>query len=192
LPELARYFPSEPNLIETVRTVADFLADSQDPLGGWRYPHPRSSTLLLSQAMEHAWQLLQADKLLGRQPKHLDAIERVLRQRILVWKKTGRMLGSLSGWEKNPSKNGAGQDIYSLYKRPEDRDASRDYTEGQIGLGSSPPEGIVYFPEVLAYYLKCRPVSRLLEAPKPDEPLGMVLARLTEKNSDKIGLQRPR
>ena len=65
LPELARVAPDEPKLRDTVRAVADFLSDSQDPLGGWRYPHPRSSGLILGQAMEHAWQIVQAARLLG-------------------------------------------------------------------------------------------------------------------------------
>lgn len=65
LPELARYAPDEPKLRDVVQAVADFLAESQDPIGGWRYPHPRSSGVSMSQAIEHAWQLVQADKLLG-------------------------------------------------------------------------------------------------------------------------------
>ena len=68
-------------------------------VGGWRYPHPRSSYVILSQAMEHAWQLVQADRFLGPQEHHLDAIERVLRQRLHVWQKTGRCLNGLGGWE---------------------------------------------------------------------------------------------
>ena len=44
-PRLARFFPEEPRLREMVTAVAEFLADSQDRLGGWRYPHPQSSRL---------------------------------------------------------------------------------------------------------------------------------------------------
>jgi hypothetical protein len=178
LPELAQYAPDEPKLRDVIQAVADFLADSQDPLGGWRYPHPRSSQLILSQAMEHAWQLVQADRFLGLQERHLDAIERVLRQRIHGWLKTGKCLEGLSPWEVATGKVRSGAELYDLYARPEDRDVSRDYAEGSIGLGSSPPEGLVYFPEVLAYYLEHRPASRLLAEPEPDEPLGIVLARL--------------
>ena len=32
-----------PKVRDMVRAVADFMAGSQDPVGGWRYPHPRSS-----------------------------------------------------------------------------------------------------------------------------------------------------
>ena len=71
LPALAKHVPDEPKLRDVIRAVADFLAASQDPLGGWRYPHPRSSHLSLAQAMEHAWQLVQADRFLGAQERHL-------------------------------------------------------------------------------------------------------------------------
>src|SRR5207247_7623534 len=55
LPDLARYAPQEPKLRAVVQAVADFMAASQDPVGGWRYPHPRSSSVIMSQAIEHAW-----------------------------------------------------------------------------------------------------------------------------------------
>jgi hypothetical protein len=178
LPELIRYAPDEPKLKDVVKAVADFLADSQDPLGGWRYPHPRSSGLILSQGVEHAWQIVQADRALGVQEKHLDAIEKVLRQRILGWQKTGKMFAGLGGWEYAVGKVQPGDDLQTLYAHPEDRDFTKDYTDGSVGFGGGSPEGIVYFPEVLEFYLEHRPASRLLEAPKPDEPLGKVLARV--------------
>jgi hypothetical protein len=181
LPELARLAPDEPKLREVVRAVADFLAESQDAVGGWRYPHPRSSSVTLSQAMEHAWQLAQADKLLGPQEKHLDAIERVLRQRLLGWRKTGSILSGLTGWEWATGKVKQGREMVSLYQRPADRDFTRDYAEGQLTFGSAPPEGIVYLPEVLAFYLRHRPLSRLTAEVALDEPLGKVLAQIADK-----------
>lgn len=178
LPEMIRYAPKEPKLTDVVTAVADFMADSQDPLGGWRYPHPRSSHMILSQAIEHAWQFVQADRALGVQERHLDAIERVLRQRILGWRKTGMMFAGLSSWEKATGAAKPEDDLHDLYKSPEDRDGSKDYTDGGVGFGGSAPEGIVYFSEVLEFYLKHRPASRLLETPDPDTPLGLVLARV--------------
>jgi len=71
--------------------------------------------------------------------------------------------------------------LKQLYHKPEDRDFGRDYREGEPGFGSCPPEGLVYFPEVLAFYLQHRPASRLLAPPKPDEPLGQVLARVKKE-----------
>jgi hypothetical protein len=69
------------------------------------------------------------------------------------------------------------QELYRLYRKPGDRDATRDYRESAVSFGSAPPEGIVYFEEVLGYYLQHRAVARLLAEPKPDEPLGLILAR---------------
>jgi hypothetical protein len=178
LPQLAALAPDEPRLREVIQAVADFLADSQDPLGGWRYPHPRSSYLILSQALEHAWQLVQADRLLGPQEKHLDAIERVLRQRIVGWRQTGKIFSGLSGWELATGKFKERAEIYRAYTSPEERDFTRDYREGGVSFGSSPPEGLVYFPEVLSYYLQHRPASRLLASPQAKEPLGEVLPRM--------------
>jgi hypothetical protein len=178
LPALARHTPDEPRLRETIRAVADFMASSQDPVGGWRYPHPASSRVLLSQAIEHAWQITQAARLLGPDDRYLDAIERVLRQRYHGWRRTGRVLSGLSGWETAAGGVTSAPDMYKLYAKPADRDRRRDYTEGECSSGSCPPEGLVYFPEVLAYYLEHRPESRLLAPPAADEPLGQLLKRL--------------
>jgi hypothetical protein len=180
LPDLALAEPAEPRLTDVVRAVADFLAASQDPLGAWRYPHPQSSRIILSQAMEHAWQLVQAGRRLGPREAHLDAIERVLRQRLHGWERTGKILSGLSGWEFATGSAKSSDDLYRMYAKPADRDAARDYTEGLPDAGSSPPEGIVYCSEVLAYYLKHRPADGLLRPPGADEPLGKVLARLPE------------
>jgi hypothetical protein len=152
-----------------------------DPSGGWRYPHPRSSSVILGQAIEHAWQLTQAARALGPEPQWLDAIQTVLRARILGWQRTGLILGGLEGWETSTGKVKDRAEIYRLYRKPADRDTSRDYRDGRLGYGGAPPEGLVYFREVLAYYLQHRDSSRLLAPPKPDEPLGLMLARSPEK-----------
>jgi len=177
LPELSPCAPDEPKLRDVVRAVANFLAESQDPVGGWRYPHPRSSAVILSQALEHAWQITQAARLLGPDEKLLDAIEATLRQRIQGWRRTGQIFSGLNGWEITTGKVKDRMELYDLYKKPGDRDASRDYTEGRASLGGAPPEGIVYFTEVLEYFLQHRPAARLLAEPKPESPLGQVLER---------------
>jgi hypothetical protein len=181
LPELLQYAPNEPDLKETVRAVADFLARTVDPAGGWRYPHPNSSLVSVSTGMENAWQLTQAARALGPDAKWLDAMEIVLRARIHGWQRTGKVFNGLQGWEYNTGKATSAKEIYELYKKPADRDASRDYREGRAGFGGAPPEGIVYFEEVLGFYLQHRPAARLLAEPKPDEPLGQILARSPEK-----------
>lgn len=45
----SHYTPDEPQLRDVVKAVASFVAESQDPVGGWRYPHPRSSAIIMSQ-----------------------------------------------------------------------------------------------------------------------------------------------
>jgi hypothetical protein len=178
LPELVPLAPREPKLREVVRAVADFIATSQDPLGGWRYPHPRSPSINLSQGAEHAWQLVQADGLLGADQRHLDAVERVLRQRLQTWRLTGRIASGLGGWEYADGEPGPGESPAERYRSPDERDSRRDYDLGQPTLGTAPPEALVYLPEVLRFYLKHRPAERLLAEPGRDEPLGRFLARL--------------
>jgi dienelactone hydrolase len=191
LPELLPFEPEEPKLREVVRATADFLAESSDPLGGWRYPHPRSSQLLLAQAMEHAWHIVQADSVLGPDEKHLDVIERVLRQRILGFQATGRILSGLDAWELATGKVKQHADLYALYRYPADRDFHRDYVHGFIGLGDSPPEGLVYFFDVLRYYLEHRNVQELLRPARSDEPLAVVLERAPRKPAPASALQNP-
>jgi hypothetical protein len=176
LPRLARLAPEEPKLRDVVRAVADFMAESQDPAGGWRYPHPRSGYLILDQSIEHAWQIVVADSLLGPQDRHLDAIERVLRQRYHGWKQSGFVATGVTAWEVATGRVKDPAELNRFYQRPEDRDFRRDYTEGHLGFGGSQPEGLVYFPGVLAFYIGQRPASRLTAPPKEDEPLGKLLA----------------
>lgn len=181
LPDLLLIDPDQPDLRETIEAVADFLAHTVDPAGGWRYPHPRSSEVLISQGIEHAWQLTQAARVLGPKPAWLDAIETVLRARIQVWNRSGRILSGLGPWELATGKVQTRSEINGLYSKPTDRDPSRDHRDGAISLGSAPPEGIVYFGDVLAFYLQHRPASRLLAEPDPTEALGIILHRLPRR-----------
>ncbi len=182
LPELLRECPDEPRLKDVVRAVADFLAQSQDSTGGWRYPHPLSTNTLLGQAMEQAAQIKRAAAVLEEQGESidnlLDAIERTLQMYVNAYEKTGTLLNELQGWEFATGKAQSNDDIYRLYEKPEDRDRSRDYSEGTVAVGAAPPEGLVYFTEVLRFYLKHRPAERLLNA-------GSALAQVLERVADK-------
>ena len=182
LPALLELCPDEPKLRDVVRAVADFMANSQDPVGGWRYPHPRSSGLIISQAMEHAMQLSRAAAVLEKRgeniEKQLDAIERVLQARLLGFARNGQILAGLSGWEAGAGALKDGKTIYDLYAKATDRDPARDYTEGPVSAGGAPPEGLVHFGETLRFYLAHRPAERLMRS---NGPLASVLARLDDR-----------
>ncbi len=178
LPELLAVAPDEPQLKETIRAVADFLAETVDPAGGWRYPHPRSSLTLSNFGPEHAWHLCQACRALGSEPKWLDAIETVLRARILAWKKTGTILSTVEGWEISTGRVKDRLELQDLYVHPEDRPFERDWDEGRVSHGSAPPEGIVYFEEILDFYLQHRAADRLLTNPSSQQSLARILERL--------------
>lgn len=182
LPDLLRAYPDEARLRGVIRAVADFLAESQDPVGGWRYPHPRSSFMILDQSMEHAAQITRAAAVLEERGEPidnlLDAIERTLQARVCTFARTGTILSSLTGWETSTGALKEGKTIYDLYKKPADRDASRDYTEGTVGTGGSCPEGIVYFAEVLEFYAAHRPLERLFSA---SETLAKVVSRAPDR-----------
>lgn len=190
-PRLAEYFPNEPELQEMVRAIADFLVESQETLGGWRYPHPASSRTILGQAIEHANQLAQACQLLGPREEYLDAIERVLRQRILLLDATGKFANNLFGWEVSTGLIENPLQIYDLYEAPSDRDPSRDYREGQLQLGTATPEGLIYFPAVLKYYLDHRSLFRLLKPPAAESPLGQLIAANSHDKVSATKSQRP-
>ncbi len=182
LPELLRLYPEEPRLHDTVRAVAEFVATTVDPSGGWRYPHPASARVLVAQGLEHAVQLCRAaDALeLRGEPveKLLDAVEQVLQARLLGFRRSGTFLAGLGNWEARPGALPEGQTVYDLYAKPADRDASRDYTEGEVSVGGAPPEGLVYFGEVLAFYLRRRPAERLFAA---NPKLASVLERVPDR-----------
>jgi hypothetical protein len=178
LPKLLEYAPEEPKLREVVEAVAEFMAESQDPLGAWRYPHPRSSHMIVGQAMEHAGQLVNAGEAVGPEAEELDAIERVLRQRLWGWSFTGKSWNSMGGWEVATGAAASRTELEGMYGSPEERDFRRDYAEGVPGFGSNSVEGLVYFPRVLGYYLEQRGERALLAPPKREEPLGQVLLRL--------------
>jgi len=182
LPHLLQELPDEPKLRDTVRAVADFLAESQDPTGGWRYPHPKSSRNSFSQSAECAAEIARAAQVLEARGEAidglLDAIERAIQSYISAYERTGMFLQSVQGWEMSSGVIKQAEDIYPLYEHPEDRDPARDYSEGKVTLGSVVPETLVHLWEALRFYLKHRPGERLLHTP---ERLGQVLNRVDDR-----------
>lgn len=186
LPDLLRAKPDEPKLRDVVRAVADFLAATVDPAGGWRYPHPRSTATLIGQGIEHAAQIANAAEILEARGEPignlLDAIETVLRARVMGFERTGTILSGLGGWEAATGSIPEGG-VGELYARPEDRDASRarDYAEGNAGAGSAPPDGLAHWDRALSFYLERRPAERLFHA---GPELRQVLERLPARADD--------
>ncbi|HOV34034.1 MAG TPA: alpha/beta hydrolase family protein, partial [Candidatus Hydrogenedens sp.] len=183
LPDLYMEYPSEPRLYETIEAVAKYMAETVDPAGGWRYPHPRSTWIIISQGIEHAHQIANACKVLkGKSPYLelcLDAIETVLQARIAGLTLNQCVLSSLGAWEYATGKVEAGKNLGEIYKKFDERDYTRDYTEGQVTCGDYvPPEGVVYFSSVLDYYLQNRNASNVL-SPKKAE-LRTLLQRLQQ------------
>lgn len=180
LPALLGYASDEPRLKDVVTALANHMEKAQDPLGVWRYPHPRSPTALCSQSLEHAHHLVNAEHSLGTTTNRLDAIERFLRFRIQVWQKTGGIMTSCGGFEHELAKKRGEPppDLWKMYKLATDRDYTRDYDEGALNMAGVEPEGLVYFSDVLRYYLEHRSAERLLAPPEPGSPLARVLARL--------------
>jgi len=178
-PWLLEWEPDEPRLREMVRAVSGFLAESIDPVGGWRYPAPESSATLISQGIEHAAQLVRAARAMeaaGEDTRHLlDSIETVLQGRVNGFVHTGAILASLQGWERSTGDLAEGETLHERYAKPGDRDRSRDYDEGNVSVGGAPPDGLVYLSEVLAFYLERRPAERLFNR-TPE--LQRVLARV--------------
>ena len=86
--------------------------------------------------------MTQAARALGPEPKWLDAIETVLRARILGWQRNGMILSGLEGWEISTHKVKDRKELYDLYAKPADRDKSRDYREGNISYGSAPRKAL--------------------------------------------------
>ena len=190
LPELLRLAPDEPKLRDVVRAVADFLASSVDPSGGWRYPHPRSSSVIISQGIEHARQICNAAAVLEERGEPienlLDAVETVLQARVLGFAHTGAILSGLGGWERSTNSLPEGKTLHDLYQKPDDRDRTRDYTEGGVGFGGSSPEGLVYYQDVLAFYLAHRPAERLFNA---NPQLRQMLDRATKSPPPALAAQ---
>lgn len=185
LPDLLRLAPDEPKLRDVVRAVADFLASSVDPAGGWRYPHPRSSATLMNQGIEHAAQLCEAAEVLEERGEPvdilIDAIETVLQARVQGYARSSAILAGLTGWERSTNAIPQGKSLHDLYAKPADRDTARDYTEGAVGVGGAPPDGLVYFDRVLRFYCARRPADRLFRA---NPQLQQVLDRIPEQRPD--------
>ncbi len=186
-PALLEWLPDDERLVRMLQGVTDFMVSVIDPAGGWRYPAPESSQLVLGQAMEHAGQLVYARQALvwaGKPADHLlDAIELVLQARLAGFIRTGAVLSGVDGWERSTGLIEAQDSLTDRYAFPDDRSPDRDYDLGRIGLDAGPPDALVYLPEVLGHYLSYRPAERLLNT---TPQLSRLLSRLPEPAAGQV------
>lgn len=179
LPDLARVRPDEPRLMEVIVAVADFLAETQDPSGGWRYPHALSSRVQLAKSTLYPYRLIGVVELLEARgepvDKYLDVFETALQQRVLMMLKRPQVPIGLEGWEVSSGMVEDKAELEQVYSSPEERDPSRDWSEGNMQFGTTPPDMYALFGPVLHFYLERRPAERLFE---PNEQLKQMLDRL--------------
>ena len=157
LPYLLRHTPQDQRLHDTIVALNDWMARVQQPGGGWGYPHPAAAGL--SWNLEYTHGLLLAYEV---EPKdeYLDAVARNLRPTV--------QLCELHGWPGsgiNPWEFAAGINLHERQERytlATDRDAMRDYEEGQVRFGRG-PDATVYFHVVLRDYLLHRSEASLFE-----------------------------
>ena len=95
-----------------------------------------------------------------------------------MWQKSGDIPINLIGWEHSTDTLKDGQELHDLYSTPDERDPTRDYTEGQVEFGGLSPEGLMNLTPVLQFYAEHRTIEKLFETP---EPLQTVLNRMPEK-----------
>ncbi len=158
LPYLLEHRPDDQRLRDTIVALNDFMAESQQPGGGWGYPHPAAAGL--SWNAEYVHGIMMAYEV---EPKteYLDAAAKNLRPTVQLAELYGWPASGLNPWEFK-----AGIDVHERQERYElatDRDAMRDYEEGQVKFGRSPDQ-TVYFQVVLRDYLEHRSEASLFES----------------------------
>jgi len=157
LPYLLRHTPDDRRLRKTILALNDWMARSQQPGGGWGYPHPAAAGLRWN--IEYVHGLLLAYDV---EPKneYLEAAARNLCPMV--------QLCALHGWPAsgiNPWEDAVGigrKQRQEHYRLATDRDPMRDYEQGQVTFGRG-PDNTVYFQVVLRDYLVHRREASLFD-----------------------------
>jgi hypothetical protein len=166
LPYLLHHTPTDDRLRATIIALNDWMAGVQQPGGGWGYPHP--ATAGLGWRLEYIHGMLMAHEV-SPHPQYLDAAARNLRPMIQLCSLHGWPASGIAPWEEAAKINP--QERQRRYRLANDRDPTRDYTEGRI-LFTQNPDNVVYFQVVLRDYLAHRDEASLLET---DEMLAKIL-----------------
>jgi hypothetical protein len=168
LPYLLRHTPQDERLRRTILALNDWMARSQQPGGGWGYPHAASAGPRWN--LEYTHGILLAYEVEPR-PEYLDAAARILRPTVQLCELHGWPASGLNPWEFAAKINA--EQRKELYHLASDRDPSRDYEEGLLTFGRG-PDGTVYFQVVLRDYLRWRDEASLFQT---DEILDKIRRR---------------
>ncbi|MBD3293147.1 MAG: hypothetical protein GF393_09500 [Armatimonadia bacterium] len=159
LPYLLEHTPEDQRLRDTIVALNDFMVRSQQPGGGWGYPHAAAAGLSWNPEKVHG--IMMAYDVAEPKDSYLDAVAKNLRPIV--------QLAELYGWPAsglNPWEFAAGINAHQRQERYElatDRPAMRDYEEGQVKFGRS-PDSTVYFQVLLRDYLHHRSEASLFES----------------------------
>jgi len=157
LPYLLVHTPNDQRLRATILALNDWMARVQQPGGGWGYPHPATAGLTWN--LEYVHGLLFAHDAAAK-AEYLDAAARNLRPIVQLCAQHGWPASGINPWED--AANIGPAERQKRYRLATDRDAMRDYEEGQIKFDQR-PDHVVYFQAVLRDYLKHREEAALFE-----------------------------
>ncbi|NQT12873.1 MAG: hypothetical protein HQ582_08990 [Planctomycetes bacterium] len=157
LPCLLRHTPEDRRLHDTILALNDWMAHTQQPGGGWGYPHPATAGVTWN--LEYVHGFLLAYEVAPR-VEYLEATARNLRPMVQLCGRHGWPPSGINPWE-DAAKIDA-QQRQQRYRLATDRDAMRDYEEGRVKFGRG-PDNTVYFQVVLRDYLMHRHETSLLE-----------------------------
>ena len=155
LPCLLHHTPQDRRLRQTVLALNDWMARSQQPGGGWGYPHWAAAGARWN--LEYTHGILLAHEV---EPKeaYLDAAARILRPIVQLCELHGWPASGLNPWEFAAKINA--HQRQERYKLAADRDPDRDYDEGTLTFGRGPDDA-VHFQVVLRDYLRHRDEASL-------------------------------
>ena len=157
LPYLLKHTPDDQRLHDTIIALNDYMVRTQQPGGGWGYPHPAAAGMSWNPEYVHG--IMMAYEV---EPKteYLDAVTKNLRPIVQLDELYGWPAAGLNPWEYAAGINL--QERQERYKLATDRPAMRDYDEGQVKFGRSPDQ-TVYFQVLLRDYLHHRSEESLFE-----------------------------
>ena len=157
LPYLLKHRPDDQRLHATVFALNDWMAAHRQPGGGWGYPHYLAAGMSWNYEYCHGLMLA---ALIEPKPIYLDAIRENIAPAVQLLHQYDELARGLNPWESAAGINA--KERQETYTLATDRDATRDYEEGQVCFGQS-PDNCVYFTVLLRDYLEFATEQSLLK-----------------------------